>query len=433
MAASQNETKNDVAWEVLFERHHILDHIEQQGQYVISSTAINKVRESRLMAKFDHSVNLPRVFRKHQLSILPVSRSEYVIGRFATHAQVRYNPDALVSPAQLPSGLETIDYADLYSEAVALNCAYNAGIIDDLAGERTLHTVSGRMSTDSFAFSIASSVTNQQAYQVRVDKAQCEIDGGYEGDHSFVLVEAKNYAVDDFLIRQLYYPYRLWSSKVSKRVVPVLMTLSQDTFDFFVYEFADPSVYTSLRLVRHQGYAIAPETITAGDVSMLFAQVRALPEPADIPFPQADSFARVVDLIGLLTTRDLTKEEITENYQFDVRQTQYYTDAGRYLGLIEKYTDPATHEVTFTLTDAARLLFKQKPKIKTLELIRKVLEHTVFYEAFGLALASGSIPSKDEISRIIESSNIGIGGSTVGRRSITVRGWLTWIWNQIDE
>ena len=33
----------------------------------------------------------------------------------------------------------------------------------------------------------------------------------------------------------------------------------------------------------------------------------------------------------LLNESELTKDEITSNYDFDPRQTNYYTDAGRYL------------------------------------------------------------------------------------------------------
>lgn len=35
----------------------------------------------------------------------------------------------------------------------------------------------------------------------------------------------------------------------------------------------------------------------------------------------------------------MTKQDITSEYAFDERQTNYYTDAGRYLGLIDKGHD----------------------------------------------------------------------------------------------
>lgn len=314
---------------------------------------------------------------------------------------------------------------------VAWEQLFNKYSILDKVSEDTFHTISGRMSTENFAFSINSTIVGQPPHSITVNNSQCEIDGGFEGDSRFALIEAKNYAVDDFLIRQLYYPYRLWTGKLSKQIVPILMTFSQDIFDFFVYEFDTETLYNSLRLVQRKRYAIAPEEITREDISHLISQIHRVPEPQGIPFPQADRFDRVVDLLSLLTVKDLSRDEITESFEFDARQTNYYTDAARYLGLIEKFTDPDTREITFTLTEEARQLFSKRPKQKYLGLIRNILEHTVYYKAFQ-ATQWGEIPAEEEISKIIVESQINISGATVGRRAITVRGWLKWIWDQID-
>jgi hypothetical protein len=430
---SNQRTKNDIAWEQLFKDYNILDEVKREGQFIISAAQINTIRESRLMAKFDQSVNLPQIFRHNKLSILPVSRSKYIIAPFITHREVNYSRTLKAEEFQLPLGLESIDIADLYSEAMALNCAFNAGLISQLMGEETYHTVSGRMSTERFTFSIESSLPNLSSYHVNVEKSQCEIDGGFEGGQYFALVEAKNYKVDDFLIRQLYYPYRLWSSKISKRVVPILMTFSEDTFDFFVYEFVHEKEYNSLKLIQQRKYALAPEVITTNDISIVLSQTQLVPELQNIPFPQADRFDRVMDLLSLLTVKDLTRDDITENYQFNARQTNYYTDAARYLGLLTKFNDPDTREVTFTLTNEARSLLRRSHKQKYLGIIHKILEHVVFNRTFRHAIQQGKIPSEEEVSQIIVDSQIGIGGATVGRRSRTVRGWIDWIWKQIDD
>jgi len=160
--------------------------------------------------------------------------------------------------------------------------------------------------------------------------------------------------------------------------------------------------------------------------------MNVVPEPQGIPFPQANRFDRVVDLLSLLAVKPLTKDEITENYEFDARQTNYYTDAGRYLGLIDKSTDSVTREVTFSLTDEARLILSKKPKQKHLELIRKILEHNVYQSVFQLALQQGKIPEKDEISQIIVDSQININSTTAQRRASTVHSWIQWIWKQIE-
>ena len=73
---------NDIAWEQLFKKYDILKHIERTGQFQISSKQIKEVREPRLMSKFDHTINLPQIFSDNKLSILPVTRGDYVIAHF---------------------------------------------------------------------------------------------------------------------------------------------------------------------------------------------------------------------------------------------------------------------------------------------------------------------------------------------------------------
>lgn len=430
MSKSQ-KTANDKAWETLFERHKILEEVEKNGFFEIESAQINKERESRLMAKFDHSVNLPDIFRDNHLSILPISRSKYVIGKFDTHFEVKYDSEIEVIPFEFPPGIESIDYTNLYSESSALHCAFNIGIIDDLVGEKTAYTVSGRMSTESLDFNIINSTANKP-YSIKVKNSQCEIDAGFESDNYFVLIEAKKYTIDDFLIRQLYYPYRLWSKKITKKVIPVLMTYSNDIFSFFIYQFSNDKDYNSLQLITQKNYTIAPEEIQRSDVDWVLNNIKVIAEP-DVPFPQADKFERVVDLLSLLLERDLTKDDITENYEFDRRQTDYYTNAGLYIGLIEKYKDSLTQKVTFCLTSEGKSILHKRPKLKYLELINKILERQVFYLVFQLALQLGGIPPEDAICKIISENRPDINDTTRKRRYYTVRGWISWIWSQIKD
>ncbi|WP_390624582.1 type II restriction enzyme [Anthocerotibacter panamensis] len=70
MSKSRSETKNHISWEYLFKEYAILQQILSKGFYEITSETINKIRESRLMTKFDHHINLPEIFRKNNLSKL---------------------------------------------------------------------------------------------------------------------------------------------------------------------------------------------------------------------------------------------------------------------------------------------------------------------------------------------------------------------------
>jgi hypothetical protein len=348
---------NDVAWEQLFEYHAILSVISETGFFEIDSLTINKYRESRLMAKFDHYANLPRIFKEHNLSILPISRNRYILGNFDTYFKVNYQPVEITS-FEFPSSIQTINDTNLYSENSALSCAFNTGIIQNLLNnEETFYTVAGRMSTGSFSFDIDNkNNTSNPPYNISVNNSQCEIDAGFESESYFLLVEAKLYDVEDFLIRQLYYPYRLWSSKISKKIIPAFMTYSNlnNKFSFFLYEFDNILNYNSLRLIAQKDYIIEPETIKRTDILSIFSHITPIAEPIDIPFPQADKFERIVDLLTLLLDRELTKNEIASNYQFDLRQVDYYTNAAKYLRLVDNFFDLSTKEKTFRLTDVGK-------------------------------------------------------------------------------
>ncbi|WP_062428749.1 type II restriction enzyme [Treponema endosymbiont of Eucomonympha sp.] len=233
----------DRAWEILFEKHDIVSKVLADGCFRIKASEINTVKEARLMAKFDQSTQLPSVFQSNKVSILPISRGEYIIGPFETHKKIAY-PNCRPTPVTIPD-LETVDHANLYSEASALLFAYNSGIIKDVvntAGE-IHYTVGGRMSSGCFDYVINRKNSETKTQKIAVENSQIEIDAGYEFAGGFCIVEAKNIAVEEILIRQLYYPYRLWKSKISKPVLPVLMVFSSDVFHFFQYRFEDVSQY----------------------------------------------------------------------------------------------------------------------------------------------------------------------------------------------
>jgi hypothetical protein len=263
------------------------------------------------------------------LSILPISRGEYIIGNFKTHENIIY-PRTKPTPVNIPN-LETIDHTNLYSEASALLFAYNSGIINSILNSDEIHyTVNGKMSSGCFDYFIKNKSTLQNIF---VQNAQVEIDAGYEFPNGFCIIEAKNIAIDEILIRQLYYPYRLWTAKISKPVIPILMVFSNDVFHFFQYNFTEINNYNSLKLVSYKSYTFANEMITLDEIIDIWKSVKKPIEPMTT-FPQADSFSRIVDLLSVLFEKELTREEITILYEFDQRQTDYYITACVYLGLV---------------------------------------------------------------------------------------------------
>jgi hypothetical protein len=180
-------------------------------------------------------------------------------------------------------------------------------------------------------------------------------------------------------------------------------------------------------LAKQKNYCIEPDEIEFQDIVNTLQTCRIVDEPP-VAFPQADSFKRVINLCELLyETPELTRDEITSNYDFDARQTTYYADAGRYLGLIEKKKTEGL--VYYQLTDVGRTLFTLKYKARQLKFVELILRHRVFYQCFTRYVEHLEMLSKAEIIDIMRHADIyNIHAvSTFERRAFTVSAWIEWI------
>ena len=420
---------NDTAWENLFDKYHILSEIERDGQFIISANQIKEFREPRLMTKFDHKVNLPAIFAANNLSILPITRGDYIISSFSAYKEFD-EPSTDVQKISIPAHIQSLMPQFLVSEAIALNCANACGILNDfLEDDELVPTVSGRMSSGGFRFNIDTALGTKC---ITVNNSQIEIDAAYEGIHYLSLFEAKRDLSDDFLIRQLYYPFRVWSGRVTKTVKPVFLIFSNGVFNLYQYQFDNPQNYNSLHLVKQKNYVIATE-IGLADIDNLLRTVPLVNEP-DISFPQADRMSRIVNLIELLNEKPMSKQDITSEYAFDERQTNYYTDAGRYLGLIDKSRD-SDGIILFQLSALGRRVMELEYKERQLAIVSQILAHKVFNETLRLHLECGEMPDKHTIVQIMKRSNLYHveAESTYLRRSSTVIGWINWILGLIEE
>ena len=423
--------KNDDAWEKLFAEHEILSHVEHDGFFRISAAQIKKFREPRLMTKFDHKVNLPKIFSSNELSILPVTRGDYLISHF--EAWKNFEPtDSPVIQATLPEHLQSLDAKNIFSEAIALNCAFASGIIAHFTGdENLLPTASGRMSSGTFDFKVNDTRKNF-THAVHVSNSQIEIDAAFEGINFLTLIEAKLDLSDDFLIRQLYYPYRTWQNKISKPIKPVFLVYSNGIFYLREYAFTEPKNYNSLVLVRQKKYSVESTKITLSDIQEILRTATPEAEPT-VPFPQADKFERVINICELLNEKSLTRDEVTATYAFDARQTNYYTDAARYLGLLKK--SKLNKAVAYELSDLGRKIFARGFKDRQLSFCKRILSHKVFTDTLKLYFDRGTMPSTAEIISLMKGANLYnvAGDSTFERRTSTVKGWLNWIVGLIDD
>ncbi len=381
------------------------------------------------MTKFDHKVNLPKVFADNGLAILPITRGDYIISSFGAYKEFE-TPSGNIQRVSIPAYIQSLMPQFLVSEAISLNCAYACGILNDfLEDEYIVSTVSGRMGSGDFEFDISTSFGTKQ---LSVSNSQIEIDAAYEGINYLSLFEAKRDLSDDFLVRQLYYPFRVWSSRVTKPVKPVFLIFSNGIFYLYQYQFEIPGSYNSLHLIKQKNYIIETE-IALSDIENLLYTVRLTQEP-DIPFPQANSMARIINLIELLNAKPMTKDDITSEYAFDSRQTNYYTDAGRYLGLIDKERDNERN-IIFQLSRLGRHIMKLPYKERQLAIATQILQHRAFKDTLRLHLQCGEMPDASAIVQIMKSAELYHvdADSTYYRRSSTIIGWVNWILGLIEE
>lgn len=414
-------SKNNRAWNDLFEKFNIIHVIEANGFFEITADQIKESgREPRLMTKFDSSENLPSIFAENNLAILPIKRGSYIIGKFQNYQSVEINNDLDVETKYLPDYISTIDYSNITSEAISLNSAYISGMIEDIVGEKVVPTIQGRMGTGEFSYQI--SLKDNNKFAIHVQNSQMEIDGSYEGISKFVIFEAKNHYMKDFIIRQLYYPYKVWKKMTNKEIIPIMLIKHDNIFNFFIYSFLDENNYNSIQLKSMKRYILDEiyHSIEMGDIQNIMDQVPFVEESSNVPFPQANSFYRVLDLINELHNQELSASDIADIYEFDIRQANYYLSAAQYLGFVIK-------DKNYKLSELGKQIMKMNHKSKNLAIISHILSHKPFYCALEQYLTHFEF-DYSEIAKVIYDSREEIHSiETAKRRTSTVIAWVRWI------
>lgn len=432
----------DEAWEKLLEKYDIIKKIEEGGVFRIEASQIKEFKEPRLMSKWDSSEQLPSALKRNKINILPDSRHSYILGDFLLYQDIPKLEEHVTKMAvvELPE-YESIDINNITSEANAINVLVLSKILDDfLDTDENVGTFNGRMSTGTFDFNVDTVRGSKQ--HILVNNAQCEIDGGFENPDSVVIMEAKNVVHPDFHVRQLYYPYRLWKTKVNKPIRLVFSIYSNKIYRLFEYEFTDINDYSSIKLINSKNYSLQDTEITLEE---LIDVRKVTPIKYDDnqknknlpPFIQADSFDRVISLLENMNDNPMNDEEIADLMHFGsnlsngkpvFRQSQYYYNAGKYLGLFKKIRTEE-NEVRAVLTSLGRKIYKMQYKERQLKLVSLILEHQIFAELFDMIIENfGELPENRIIQERMRELNVCNDGQ-IARRSQSVKGWLKWIFN----
>lgn len=425
-------TKFDDNWDAVFHKYGVADVVRKQGFCDITARDFKALQlEPRLMTKIDHSHRLPEVMKRLGLSILTLTNSSWRVGPFAIFAELPQwkAPDSGVTVRYLPTWLESLKTSGITGEGAMLNAADASGILRDFFQEEVTPTITGRGGSGTFAYEI--DTLAGKPWTIQVDRAQIEIDGGFEGRSGLYLVEAKKHLSLDFNVRQLYYPYRTWASRVAKPIKPVFMTLANDVFELNEYQFVEPGNYSSIELVASRRYMLSESRIDPESLRELAArpQFREVSGKENkVPFPQADNFERIIDLLEYVADGPRTTEDIAAEYEFVPRQSDYYFSALRFIGLGEFSTNSEglrVRQATPKGLEISRLSYSEK----RLELAKILLEIPAVHKVFETFIRRRVFVSLDEVEKIVgtESHHEGISGATVRRRAQTVLAWSKWI------
>lgn len=243
-------------------------------------------------------------------------------------------------------------------------------------------------------------------------------------------MEAKNVVHEDFHVRQLYYPYRLWKTKVNKPIRLVFSIYSNMIYRLFEYRFNVLEDYSSIELIRTKNYSLQDTTITLEDLVKVRTETNVVTddsmENTDVPFIQANSMERIISLLENIYDNPMTSQQIAELMDFESRQSDYYYNAGKYLGLFEKTSDDKQKVVS--LTALGNKVFKLNYKDRQLKLVQLIFEHKIFSGFFDEIIETGELPEKRFIEEEMRALHVCDEGQVV-RRASSVFGWLKWVIN----
>ena len=171
--------------------------------------------------------------------------------------------------------------------------------------------------------------------------------------------------------------------------------------------------YYNHNIIGTKAFEIVIEDKTE-ELSMNSVLAQKTHSPKDIPVPQADDLNRVIDLLNFLSDGPANKSEIAENYEFDERQSDYYGNAARYIGLVEK------DKTSFKLTESGKKIISiVNRKKRNLYLIKALLSTKLFNDLTKLYLSQSNRISDDQIiERLREEEKMS--GTTPERRKSTM-------------
>lgn len=379
--------------------------------HFISADEIKQISsaEPRILAKMDSSVDLPDVFKRNGYFLLPVKNGEYAIVRGDGFHKLEAKVSHVNHTSRIKFNLTTAGRGS--SEMQYLDYSFNSGALENILGISPLYqSIRGREYSKQFRFKVNKTELN-------VVSVQLEVDSGLEGEDSIVLIEAKVKTPDDFIIRQLFYPYNHFKAiSPAKKIIPVFFTYepSAKLYNFWIYEFTDPADYNSIKLKEVRSLTINTEN----ELELADIKPRGVVSYKEL-VPQANDLNKVIELVFKVSEGINHYKNVAEYFKFDERQSSYYREAAEALGLVE------AEKGIYQLTDIGKQLVGLPTEKRNLFMVELLSDFNLVKSGFGTLKNSGKLTRTDIEKLIGEQSDLS--GSTISRRAASLIAWFKWI------
>jgi len=400
--------KTSELWEKIFaEKNFDLS----QDLHFISADEIKAItnHEPRIMAKVDASVDLPDVFKRNGYFLLPVKNGQYAIVRGNGFHLLEQKGTQINHVSRIKFNLTTAGRGS--SEMQYLDYSFNSGALENILGISPLYqSIRGREYSKQFKFKVNKT-------ELSVGSVQLEVDSGLEGEDNIVLIEAKVKTPEDFMIRQLFYPYNHFKIvSPDKKIVPVFFTYEPKTklYNFWIYEFTDPANYNSIKLKEVRSLTISSEQeLVLSDI-----KPRGVVAYKDL-VPQANDLSKVIELVFKVHEGINHYKNVAEYFEFNERQSSYYREAAEALGLI------ISEKGIYQLTEAGKQLISLATEKRNLFMVELLSDFNLVKCGLDLLKGKGQLSQADIEVLIRDKSELS--GSTVSRRAASLVSWFKWI------
>lgn len=410
--------KRDIAWVKVIEELKL--DLKRDLSNDIPASAFRRYAdlEARNAAKIDESKALPPVLGDNHLFPLPIRNGVYKLIRgngFHKLEEISGSPRRFQSFLKKPPG---------QGESLFVHYSMNCGLLSDFTKKMQINKIDeGLRGAKPFEFWV------DNVGPIYQDGSQIQVDGLFSAGDSVIILEAKARKCRDFVIRQLYYPYRHWRlEEPEKSIETYLMRIDPKTgiYEFWKYAFPQERNYNSIELVEKAAYVVDVRPHSGKDLQ------RIRPDNSVKYVPQANRVS-LIERIPFLVAHGIIDSELLSNeLGYAERQGNYYSEAAEALGLIKREA-VRNNRYLFELTNLGRTYMEERNDRRNEMLAKQMMRLPIMKITFDIlvsqtfdAIGSTCGLSKEDITTIVR-ENARLTGKTPRRRASCIMSWFRWL------